>query len=293
MLQAITGKTIAQLDTEFRKYLDIRLAPYAGTFKLPTRGFDDVTKLEIAADAAPKDAKAKANVALGYYYAGDADKAGAAAQAALALDPKQPIARYIHAEIAVHDGDAAEGASSSTRPDRRRPRQLRPAHAARADRRRARARSPRSRSSCAPRRSSIPSAAIRTRRSRELYKKAGKHAEGARRARALRVPRADGARAAQEARHRVRQARRTGRRSAPTARWRRSSTRRTPTSSRGLGRAYLELGDSPTRRCSRTTPMLLVEPAAAPPRARPPRPREGVRRAEQDRRREGRARRRR
>ena len=105
VLQTITGKTIAQLDTDFRAYLDVRLAAYKGTFKLPTRGFDDVTKLEIAADAAPRDAKAKANVALGYYYAGDADKAGAAAAAALALDPKQPIARYITAEIAIHNGD--------------------------------------------------------------------------------------------------------------------------------------------------------------------------------------------
>jgi len=106
VLKAITGKTIAQLDVDFRKYLDIRLAPYAGTFTLPTRGFDDVTKLEIAADAAPKDAKAHAYVALGYLYAGDADKAGAAAKQAMALDPKQPIARYILAEIAVHAGDA-------------------------------------------------------------------------------------------------------------------------------------------------------------------------------------------
>src|SRR5262249_15797672 len=79
VLRQITGKTIAQLDSDFRAYLDIRLAAYKGTFKLPSRGFDDVTKLEIAADAAPRDPKARANVALGYYYAGDADKAGAAA----------------------------------------------------------------------------------------------------------------------------------------------------------------------------------------------------------------------
>jgi Tfp pilus assembly protein PilF len=105
VLRTITGKPIAQLDAEFHKYLEIRLAAYAGTFKLPTRGFDDVTKLEVAADAAPKDAKARANVALGYYYGGDADKAQAAATAALAMDPKQPIARYIMAEIAVHKQD--------------------------------------------------------------------------------------------------------------------------------------------------------------------------------------------
>ena len=107
VLQLITGKTIPQLDAEFRTFLDARLKPYAGTFKLPTRGFDDVTKLEIAADAAPKDGKARAHVALGYYYDGEAEKAATAAEAALALDPKQPIARYILAEVAVHKQDAA------------------------------------------------------------------------------------------------------------------------------------------------------------------------------------------
>jgi tetratricopeptide (TPR) repeat protein len=105
VLRMITGKPIAQLDAEFRKYLEIRLAPYAGTFKLPTRGFDEVTKLEIAVDAAPKDPKAKAHLALGYYYAADADKAFAAATTALQMDPKQPIARYILAEIAVHKNE--------------------------------------------------------------------------------------------------------------------------------------------------------------------------------------------
>src|ERR1041385_44442 len=105
VLHAITGKTIAQLVADFRKNLDIRLKPYAGTFKLPTRGFDDATKLEIAADAAPKAAGARARVALGYFYACDADKTTAAANAALALDPKQPIARYLMAEIVLHQGD--------------------------------------------------------------------------------------------------------------------------------------------------------------------------------------------
>ena len=108
VLQLITGKSIAQLDGEFRAFLDRRLKPYLGTLKLPTRGFDDVTKLEIAADAAPKDARARANLALGHYYGGDADKAIVAAQAALALDPKQPFARYIVAEVAMHKNDAAK-----------------------------------------------------------------------------------------------------------------------------------------------------------------------------------------
>ena len=54
VLSQITGKTIAQLDADFRAYLGVRLAPYAGTFKLPTRGLDDLTQLEVAADAAPR-----------------------------------------------------------------------------------------------------------------------------------------------------------------------------------------------------------------------------------------------
>lgn len=109
VLQIITGKKIVDLDADFRRYLEKRLAPYAGTFKLPTRGLDDLTKLEIAADASPKDALAAARLALGHYYAGDAPNAGASARAALALDPKQPIARYILAEIALGTGDP-EGA---------------------------------------------------------------------------------------------------------------------------------------------------------------------------------------
>ncbi|MBK7540158.1 MAG: hypothetical protein IPI49_33355 [Myxococcales bacterium] len=108
VLAAITGKKIAELDADFRKYLDKRLASYAGTFRLPTRGLDDLTKLEIALAAAPKDALAAARLALGHYYAGDAERAGPAAKAALALDPKQPIARYVQAEVALGTGDADE-----------------------------------------------------------------------------------------------------------------------------------------------------------------------------------------
>ena len=107
VLTQITGKAVGELDREFRKWVAARLTAYSGTFKLPTRGFDDTTKLEIAADAAPKDAAAKARLALGHYYGGDAQKAELAARQAVTLDGAQPIARYILAEIAVHNGDGA------------------------------------------------------------------------------------------------------------------------------------------------------------------------------------------
>lgn len=104
VIPAISGKTIAEFDADFRAYLDIRLAAYKGTFHLPARGYDDVTKLEIAADAAPKDAARRADVALGYYYAGEAEAAAMHAQAALAIDPSIGIARYVLAEVELRTG---------------------------------------------------------------------------------------------------------------------------------------------------------------------------------------------
>ena len=107
VIPAITGKTIAQFDAEFRKYLDLRLAPYKGTFRLPVVS-DDLTKLEIEVSAKPRDATVRARLALGHYSAGDAEKASAAIDEALKLDPKQPIARYLRGEIALRTGDPAK-----------------------------------------------------------------------------------------------------------------------------------------------------------------------------------------
>jgi tetratricopeptide (TPR) repeat protein len=105
VIPAITGRTVAQFDADFRAYLEVRLAPYRGTFRLPTDGLDDVTALEIAADAKPKDALARARLALGHFYQGDAAATEAAATAALKLDRKQPIARYLLAEVTLRSGD--------------------------------------------------------------------------------------------------------------------------------------------------------------------------------------------
>ncbi|MBE7452341.1 MAG: tetratricopeptide repeat protein [Kofleriaceae bacterium] len=107
VVEEITGRKVAQFDADFRAYLEVRLAPYQGTFRLPTSGLNDLVALEIAADARPRDAVARARVALGHYYAGDAEKAGAAADAALALDPDQPIATYVMAEIQLRSGASA------------------------------------------------------------------------------------------------------------------------------------------------------------------------------------------
>ena len=115
MLKAITGKTIAQLDADFRDYLDVRLAPYKGTFQLPTTR---LRRRHQARDRGGRRAQGRAGEGATSRSAtttrGDADKAGAAAQQALALDAKQPIARYVLAEIAVHAGRREAGQDSST-----------------------------------------------------------------------------------------------------------------------------------------------------------------------------------
>ncbi|MBP6632262.1 MAG: tetratricopeptide repeat protein [Kofleriaceae bacterium] len=105
VVPAITGRTIAQFDADFRAYLQVRLAPYKGTYRLPT-GTDDLVTLEKAIDAKPSDPARHARLALGHYAAGDVEQAQAAAQKALGLDRKQPLARYLLAEIALRSGDA-------------------------------------------------------------------------------------------------------------------------------------------------------------------------------------------
>ena len=208
MLKAITGKTIAQLDTDFRAYLDIRLAAYKGTFKLPTRGFDDVTKLEIAADAAPKDAQGagerRARLLLRRRRRQGRRRAAQARSRSIRSSRSRATSSP---RSRCTTSDVDEGASSSTPASS--PTATTATTSARASRssRRRTATPPRWRSSCARRRSSIPSAATRTRRSPQLYKKQGDKPQRARRARALRVPRADGARAAQGAGRRLREAR--------------------------------------------------------------------------------------
>ncbi|MEM9490981.1 MAG: tetratricopeptide repeat protein, partial [Myxococcota bacterium] len=108
VIQRITGQSVAEFDAGFRAHLNRRMAPYQGTFRLPTEGYDDLKKLAAAAAAAPDDAAAQAALALGLYYEGNAPGARAAADKALALDDKNRIALYIAAEVALRTRALAE-----------------------------------------------------------------------------------------------------------------------------------------------------------------------------------------
>jgi tetratricopeptide (TPR) repeat protein len=107
VIEKITGLTVVQFDAKFRKYLRKRLSHYAGTFRLPSFGFDDLEVLEQAVAAAPKDAMAHARLGLGYFYAGDADKSGDAMNDAIRLDSANPYAMYVLGELALRRRDTA------------------------------------------------------------------------------------------------------------------------------------------------------------------------------------------
>ena len=102
----ITGKSIAAFDKEFRAYLNVRLRPYQGTLHIPDSGYDDLKKLEANAAAKPKDAVSFADLALGHFYDGDAEKAEAAAAKALTLEKTNKIALYVQAEVSARKGQS-------------------------------------------------------------------------------------------------------------------------------------------------------------------------------------------
>jgi cellulose synthase operon protein C len=107
VLEQMTGKKLAALDTEFRKWLELRMAPYKGTFVVPTLK-QDVKALARAAAASPKDPHAHSRLALAHFEEGEAKPAAAAADRALALDPRNRLALYVKAELAWRQGDREE-----------------------------------------------------------------------------------------------------------------------------------------------------------------------------------------
>jgi tetratricopeptide (TPR) repeat protein len=105
VIAAITGLAPPAFDAEFRKYLDGRLAPYRGQFKVQLADYDDLTSLEKAAAARPGDAEAHADLALGQLAGDEADRAAASAEAALAIDGKNKKALWVLAEVASAKGN--------------------------------------------------------------------------------------------------------------------------------------------------------------------------------------------
>ncbi len=106
VIETISGQSVAEFDAAFRAYLGHRLAPYRGSFRIPTSGHDDIAKLTAAAKEAPESADAHAALALGHFYQGDAMQSQIAARRALELDERHRIGLYVSAEVALRSRDA-------------------------------------------------------------------------------------------------------------------------------------------------------------------------------------------
>ncbi len=107
VIEKITGRKVAEFDKRFRAYLKTRLAPYKGTWVVPTEGFDSIKDLEIAVAAAPKDAKAHASLAMGQFMNGNASGAEESAKKALGFDKTNKLALYLIAEVTYRKRDLA------------------------------------------------------------------------------------------------------------------------------------------------------------------------------------------
>lgn len=106
VIAAITSRSVAQFDREFRAYLEQRLAPYKGTFVLPRKPASAPEALQAAVAAAPRDAAAHEALTSAYYYAGEAAAAEAAAKATLSLKATSAIALFVLGEVAMAADDA-------------------------------------------------------------------------------------------------------------------------------------------------------------------------------------------
>ncbi|MCC6217131.1 MAG: tetratricopeptide repeat protein [Polyangiaceae bacterium] len=94
------GAGPAALDQRFRDWVTRDLARFAGRF-VPLGRPGPLARAAADAAARPKDAVAQVRLALALFRDGEAERAGRAAAAALALEPTQPDALYLSARIAL------------------------------------------------------------------------------------------------------------------------------------------------------------------------------------------------
>lgn len=105
VLQAVTGKSLDDLDRGFREWLRKRYACYASGFFWDPAAYKDGAKLKAEAEAHPTDAGAQARYAASLQK--DASAAQAQARKALQLDEKNGLARFVLAETLLAKMDPA------------------------------------------------------------------------------------------------------------------------------------------------------------------------------------------
>lgn len=108
VLPAISGKSMAVLNEEFRRFLQARYRYYADGFDFDPGAYKDGAALKRAADAAPSDAAAQARFAAALLAGPPPNRplAVAPARKALALEGKNVLARYVLAQALLAAKDA-------------------------------------------------------------------------------------------------------------------------------------------------------------------------------------------
>jgi tetratricopeptide (TPR) repeat protein len=106
VVQQALGAPPEEIDKQFRGWLEKKLAGYARQY-VPDLHAPPLEAAQDAAKAAPRDAHKQVEVAVAMLRARDEKGARAAIDAALAIDPKQPDAKYLKLRLAMGEEDAA------------------------------------------------------------------------------------------------------------------------------------------------------------------------------------------
>jgi tetratricopeptide (TPR) repeat protein len=104
VIRGALGVSAEEVDTGFRAVLRTRLARFRGQFAPPSRA-GDVASAEARAREAPNDAERQARLALALLGVGNENRARAALDRALGLDPKQGVALWLRVQLAKTSGD--------------------------------------------------------------------------------------------------------------------------------------------------------------------------------------------
>jgi tetratricopeptide (TPR) repeat protein len=105
-IEEVCGIPEAEFETQYSAWLEELVDRIRQSRATPVI---DVTAAQVEADAAPNDAALRGRLAFAQWQAGDTNAAQLAAEQALALDPREPLANVVLAESASEDGDAAAG----------------------------------------------------------------------------------------------------------------------------------------------------------------------------------------
>jgi tetratricopeptide (TPR) repeat protein len=107
VVQRALGVSIDELDRDFRAHTTQRLAGRPAEYEVDLERYADLDAARARAQQSASDAAAQAELAASLLANGQGQEASAALQAALRLDPRQPMAHFVAARIAFARRDAA------------------------------------------------------------------------------------------------------------------------------------------------------------------------------------------